>query len=97
MSKRGIRSEKARKRRAYISDNTRAISILHRYSWKDPINGELVFTPEGKTIVSWKLKENFGDGYPTFPLNHEYGEVLNRFKMNAPPLYTYAYGRGCFQ
>jgi len=96
------RSKKARERREkkrqehlkYLSDKEKASNILHRYSWRDSINGELVFTEEGKYIVEWKLKENFGDGYPVFPLNHEFGDVLNRFLLKAPPLHTYHYSRG---
>jgi len=65
-------------------------NIVLDYSWRDIINGEIVYTdqpcgkdPEGniytyKILLKNKLKQTFGF-VPSHALNHEYGEVLNRF------------------
>ena len=103
------RSKEARERRKLkrkqrLSDHEQATSLLLRYSWRDQINGESVFTQEMcrgkdgksfsfKTLIELKLAEQFGDGYPVFPLDHEYGEVLNRFEMSVPVVHSYVRGR----
>jgi len=69
-----------------------ASQIVLNYSWRDPINGEIVFTEQSckdskgnsftfKTFLEKKLLQKFGH-VPQHALNHELGELLNRFNFN---------------
>ena len=42
-------------------------------------NHDKVWHLETEEAVKDKLKEAFGEGIPHHALNHDYGEVLNRF------------------
>ena len=112
MSKRGKRSKEAIERRRQerqilLSKHEQAISLVLRYSWRDQENGEVVWTDQkckkGDVTISFKdflyikFKEHFGDGY-SFPF-HDFGDVLNRFMLSAPPVHSYVYDkyRGAFQ
>jgi hypothetical protein len=104
MSKRGKRSLEAKKRREQKISNYKIASILLlRYSWKDLTNGEVVFTEQKcrdgkgnvftfKTVIENKLLQQFGY-VPEHALNHECGDVLNRFTITAPLPYSYYTGR----
>lgn len=63
-----------------IEDRDLARSIVLNFSLQCPNNGEIVFEPETEEAVWVKLKKTF-EFIPTFAVNHEYGEVLNRFKI----------------
>lgn len=103
------REQKRRQHIQMLSQLERAHSIVLRYSWRDINNKESVFTnqtmyttDEGvevsyKDFLHIKFKEQFGEGYNVSPLNHDFGEVLNRFKLSAPPTYNYVIGRGALQ
>ena len=99
------RSKAAKKRR--LDERTRrqkeledSRSIVLRYSWRDreDVIGELVFTEQNIEIIESKLKTQFGC-VPNHAVDHDFGEVLNRFRLRAPPVYSYVSGkfRGAFQ
>jgi len=100
------RSKQARKRKKELQQERSrrqkeletAHSIVLRYSWRDKqkIIGELVYKPENVDIIEQKLKMQFGYT-PNHALNHDFGEVLNRFKLKSPPLHTYTYGGRVFR
>ena len=81
---RHLRSKKSLNRRyknweQYRQEQDSIRGIVLSYSFHDLENGEKVFTVEFKSIVEKKLKIRFG----CLPdLNHEYGEVLNRFLLH---------------
>jgi len=92
------RSKQARKRKKELQQERSrrqeeletAHSIVLRYSWRDKqkIIGELVYKPENVDIIEQKLKMQF-KYIPNHALNHDFGEVLNLFRLKAPPIHTY--------
>ena len=86
------RQRRQQKRIEYLrqqTENSIAQALLMRYSWRDPINKEVVHTEESAVIVKQKLETQFEGGCPMFVLEHDYGEVLNRRIYSAPPIYNY--------
>ena len=57
--------------------------IVLNFSQKDLINGEIIYTVETEGIVNGKLAEYYSDDkkIPDWLLNHEFGDVLNRFPI----------------
>jgi len=52
--------------------------ITLTYSLHDPFNGDIVWHPETESVILDKLRAKF-DCVPMHAVNHEYGDVLNRF------------------
>ena len=74
-----------------IAENEVARIIVLDFSWRDSVTREVVFTdmPCGRdkhdNVITYKdflyarLSQKFGGKVPCSALNHEFGEVLNRF------------------
>ena len=88
MTHRGKRSTKASNRRnekfcehtEKQKKNPRDIAnwIVLSFSLHDPYNGDIVWHPETEAAILDKLRAKF-DCVPMHAVNHEYGDVLNRF------------------
>lgn len=70
---------KSQKRQQEREALQRANIILLDYSLHDYQRAEIVHTFPTEAIVEQKLKENGLATETSYVLNHEYGEVLNRF------------------
>jgi len=87
----GYRSKQRREERATIyykqvyskEEIDRINWLVRELSWKDYENGEKVFIPAFQTIIESVLKVQYEGNLPPFAVNHEDGEVLNRFPLRA--------------
>lgn len=86
MTHRGKRSQEGNNKQAqkfceYTErqrDRDVANAIVLNFSLTDPYNGEVVWHSETEQVIRDKLQAKF-DCVPQFAVDHEFGDVLNRF------------------
>ena len=77
-----------------LTERQYAEHLILAFSFKDLVNREIVYTESFEGTVLQKLDAAFPDGWK-FAVNHDYGDVLNRFPLKPFPIFNYV-GRNDF-